>query len=109
VADPKEIISMSAPPRDTRATGYPIDFPGAPPIGTKIVYWRGIEATLVAVFPRIRHRDGQLSAVLCWLLADGRAGLSGLRCSGMSMTGTTLPRLAEAAAAPPPTTNPQEF
>ena len=40
---------MNATRHDTRATGHPISFPAPPPIGTRIIYWRGIEATLVAV------------------------------------------------------------
>jgi hypothetical protein len=78
-----------ADPIDTRGTGYPFNFAAPPPIGTRIVYWRGIVAVLREVIPYTRRSDGQPSSVLRWQLADGRVGFSGLR--GKALNNSTPP------------------
>jgi hypothetical protein len=69
---------------DTRKTGYPVNFAAPPPLGTRIVCWRGVVATLVDVQPYVRRRDGQPSSLLKWRLEDGRVGYSGLRGKTMN-------------------------
>ncbi len=63
--------------RDTRRSGYPVNFRDVPFIGQEIVYWGGVRAALVAVEPYTRA-DGVGSHVLTWAVGE-RLGTSGLR------------------------------
>jgi len=63
---------------DTRKTGFPMFFQEVPNLGTKVKYWGGHVAELIAIEP-YTNKAGKPSQILSWRFDDGRIGTTGLR------------------------------